>query len=195
MSQLQYMQVVEVSLPETLNFLKAFRFEQNDFIESCKHEMDLWLKAEIELHDYLNHTVPHIQRDHAWQKLLDVVEGAVRFYRQILTHGKLDSDASEDRNIVAFAREELHSYCTNEDQARRAAIWCADQGINYDIDSVTVGTRQYFRVLSKPILKTQTSKSGVVFRKNEIIDVPTRPIVTLAKALERGEQYLGQLHV
>lgn len=192
MRNANYCQEVSMSPRHRLRALQTFQLDPVNVAVLGRHEGLLWSQAHEDLQKrYLNEVDP--ARSVVLETFLDRCEGALLYYAFLNDGQTPDGTSDEDRLMNLFADDALLSYATNLEQVQQVTTWCDEQRLTYAVDQVRLGIRNqriYHRVLSKPALKTQTSQSGVVFQKDEIIDVPLRKMVTLAKAIERAESYL-----
>lgn len=89
-----------------------------------------------------------------------------------------------------FLSEEISSYPTTEEDARFVEKWADEQGLLYRTDVLTIDGENYYRILSTPVFKTQTSIAGVVFHRQEVIDIPYRKIPSVAKFIARVDDFV-----
>lgn len=158
---------------------------EEDWRSLAQHDKELWNRVYHHLINYGLAGIP-VDKFSAFEKLIAIAKGAADFYLAFLEN----KNPIPHDDLYVFAIDALKSYPRNEDEMQAVCKWASTQRLQVVCDQIIADGNTYHRILSRSWIPTQTSVSGVVYRRSEVIDVPAREVVTLAKALERTDQLL-----
>lgn len=171
----------------TLYRLQTEGLEEADCVRFFAHEHQRWLKARDEFARMVQPPTSDPERAQKEEIVRHNIEIAISYYYHCIH--KLPFDKTLLNLATRFVDSELVSYPIEAAVAYKTKEWAKEQGLHVYLDSVRVDGVEYHRVLSKPWLRTQTSIAGVIFQRNEVIDIPHRPMQDFSKLMERAELY------